>query len=113
MRCSGLLPGFWRSRQEWRDGLSAGIRGVTERVENCCGTQYCPTALIDCKAASQACIGSVVRLSHVFQLQTRKIQKSHFYDSTQALDISFRTAGHSNIDSPKWLSQFLYMEVTA
>ena len=88
MRCSGLLPGsggpgrsgetaslresggFWRSRQEWRDGLSAGIRGVTERFENCCGTQYCPTALIDCKAASQACIGSVVRLSHVFQLQT-------------------------------------------
>lgn len=43
MRCSGLLPGFWRSRREWRDGLSAGIRGVTERFENCCGTQYCPT----------------------------------------------------------------------
>ena len=83
MRRSGLLPGFWRSRQEWRDGLSAGIRGgVTERFENCCGTQYCPTALIDCKAASQACIGSGVRISHVFQLQTRKIQKSHFYDST-------------------------------
>ena len=39
MRCSGLLPGFWRSRQEWRDGLSAGIRGgVTERFENCCGS---------------------------------------------------------------------------